>query len=116
MIQRSLTVEKLASDCGVKPITLSNQIAKNFPSRRLRLIVETVLNLPIWSSAAEFESRRLLISRCGFNPFTLTTTELQQRVAGFKIRWRSKNKTRSALIDLLAKHLSTQPVTNSHNT
>jgi hypothetical protein len=47
MIERTLTVDSMAAACGVKAITLSNQIAKNFPSRRLRLVVEGVLNLPL---------------------------------------------------------------------
>jgi hypothetical protein len=104
MIQRGLTVESLALAGGVKQITISNQIAKSFPSRRLRLVMEGVLNLPIWSNMAAFESRQQLASRCGFDPFVLTAWELQQRSAALKIRGRSKSRCRAALIGLIEKH------------
>ncbi len=107
MIQRGLTVEKLAADCGVAPITLRNQIAKNFPSLRLRLVVEGVLNLAIWSGAAGLQVRQQLISNCGFDPFVLSASDLQRHVSGFKIRGRSKDRTKRALIALLQIHFQT---------
>ena len=107
MIQRSLTVEKLAADCGVKRITLLNQIAKSFPSLRLRLVVEKVLNEPIWSSPDEFENRKQLAARCGFNPFLLTAPTLRNHMARMKLRGRSKARRKDALIELLQQHFTT---------
>ena len=114
MIQRALTVKKLAAACDVKRITLSNQVAKNFPSLRLRLVVESVLKVPIWSSAADFVRRQQLISSCGFDPFLLPLVDLQQHVAGFKIRGRGKDHRRLALIGLLEKHFSQQNQSKIH--
>jgi hypothetical protein len=115
MIQRALTIEKLADDCGVKRVTMSNQIAKNFPSLCLRLVVEDVLKLPIWSSVAEFESRQLLATKCGYDPFALSTMELRQRITKLKIRGRSKNRRKGNLIDLIRHHFSNVK-TNSPDT
>jgi len=106
MIERELTAQRLAIVCGVKKTTMSNQIAKNFPSLRLRLIVESVLNLPIWSSQAEFDKQRQLTSRCGFNPFVLTAPELRQRIRGLKLRGRSKAKRKDDLIGLMQQHFT----------
>jgi hypothetical protein len=106
MIRRALTVETLAENCGVKRITLSNQIAKNFPSRRLRLIVEGVLMLPLWSSEAAFKARQCLASRCYFDPFVFTTSQLQQRCSTLKIRGRSKDKRKASLIALIEGHFN----------
>ena len=111
MIQRGLSVEKLSEVCGVKKITLSNQIAKNFPSRRLRQVVETVLNLSIWSNQDEFVTRQQLTSRCGFNPFVLTAPKLRQRIAELKLRGRSKARRKDAMIELLQQRFA---ITKSH--
>ena len=106
MIQRALTVERLANDCGVKLTTMSNQITKNFPSLRLRLVVEDVLTIPIWSNVAEFQDRRALATRCGYDPFVLSITELRQRITKLKIRGRSKNRHKGNLINLIRHHFS----------
>jgi hypothetical protein len=106
MIQRALTVEKLADDCGVQRVTLSNQIAKNFPSLRFRLVVEDVLKMSIWSSVAEFESRQSLAAKCGYDPFVLSTTELRHYITKLKIRGRSKNRRKDNLIGLIRHHFS----------
>jgi hypothetical protein len=109
MIQRGLTVEKLAAACGIKKITLANQIAKNFLSRRLRLIVEKFFNRPIWSGSAEFERRQHLASRCGFDVFVLTLPELRQQVSSLKIRGRSKARRKSDFIILIERHFEPKP-------
>ena len=72
MAQRELSVSALAVSCDVESVTLSNQLSKNFPSQRLRLIVEHVLKLPIWSTSADFSVRQHLIACCGFDPYQLT--------------------------------------------
>ena len=106
MIERALTVDSLAAACGVKSITLSNQIAKSFPSRRLRLMVEKVLNLPLWSSQAEFAGRNELVRRCGFDPFAMNETQLRHRVSALKLRGRSRNRRKAGLIVLLQNHFT----------
>ena len=102
MIDRDMKVEALAKLAGIKAETMSNQLAANFPSRRLRTVVEHVLKLPIWSTVDEFISRQALINRCGFDPFTITTGQLYQRLAALKIRGRAKcGRRREELIALL---------------
>lgn len=103
MIQRDLTVKNLATDCGIAPITLSNQISKNFPSLRLRLIVEDVLKIPIWSSVNEFEHRQKIILQYGFNPVVLSMAKLRQKAANFKIKGRSKCRRKQQFITLLCE-------------
>ena len=115
LLQRGLTVEGLAKDCGVKEITLRNQLAGNFQSRRMRLVIEGVLTTPIWSSVDSFESRQRLTSRCGFDPFMLTASQLQKRCAGMKLRGRSLDRRKSALISLVEKHCI-QPTNSIHQT
>jgi hypothetical protein len=106
MIQRGLTVEQFAADCGVKRTSMSNQIAKNFPSTRLRLVVEGILNLAIWSSQAEFESRQRLAGCIGFDPFVLTMPELRQRSAVFYLQGRRKATRKADLIRLIQQHFN----------
>lgn len=106
MIQRGLTVESLAADCGVKTVTFSNQIAKNFPSRHLRAVVEQKLQTCIWSPPEEFAARGQFVSRNGFDPFVLSVPELQQAARKLKLKGRSRSKRRRAIVALLLQ----QPV------
>jgi hypothetical protein len=115
MIERALTVDSLAAALGVVSITLSNQIAKNFPSARLRLIVENVLGLPLWSSQAQFDSRQQLARQCGFDPFVIHETKLRRHVAALKLRGRSRARRKTALIALLQNHFTKHENTNNLN-
>jgi hypothetical protein len=102
LLERGLTIEGLAKDCKISARSFRNQVAANFPSLRLRLVLEQVLALPIWSSPEDFNARRELIARCGFDPYRLTTTQLYKYLAVIKIRGRSKtSRTRKELTALL---------------
>ena len=108
MIQRAVSVEMLAKKCGVSVVTMRNQIAKNFPSLRLRLVVEDVLSNPFWTDISEFESRQRLSSWLGIDPFVLSVPELRKKISQMKIRGRSASRKREVLIGLL------QQVFHSH--
>jgi hypothetical protein len=104
LIRHGLSSEQLAVACGVQKITIFNEMAKNFPSLRLRLVVETVLEQAIWSSQAEFDARRHLAQRLGFDAFTIPDWQLRQRVSALKLRGRSKARRKGELIALLQSH------------
>jgi transcriptional regulator with XRE-family HTH domain len=105
MIERCLTPTALAEKCGMTRSTISNQIAKNVPSRRLRLLLESVFDQTIWSTQADFEARKQLCQQCGFDPFTAHKTQLQRIVATLKLRGRSA-RLKAKLIALLQCHFS----------
>lgn len=113
MIQRAITTATLAAKSGVSEATLRNQIANNFPSSRLRFVIEAVLNIPIWSSITEFESRIKLAAHCGFDPFIVSVPRIQKALADLKIRGRSNSRKKGALIKLLENHfaVNTKPHT-----
>lgn len=115
MIQRGLTIEHLAAACGVKRVTMSDQIARNFPSRRLRLVAESLLNQPIWSNQADFEARQHLAQRCGLDPFAATVPKLRQLVTVLKLRGRSRHKRKAALIALLQAHFANAKTDTQQN-
>ena len=75
-------------------------MAEDFPCLKLRLLIEDTLGLPIWTDAAEFESRRLLTARFGADPFLLNVPELQGRMLKLKIP--GIEETRSRRADLMA--------------
>jgi AraC-like DNA-binding protein len=112
LLERGLTVESLAADCRISARSFRNQVAANFPSLRLRLVLEQVLALPIWSTLEDFNSRKELIARCGFDPLRRTTTQLYNYLAVKKIRGRSKTaRTRKELTELLMQS-ALQPKTH----
>jgi hypothetical protein len=113
MLQRGLTVEALAADCGVKPVTISNQVAKNFPSRHLRAVVEQKLQACIWSPPEEFAARGQFVSRNGFDPFVLSVPDLQKAARKLKLKGRSRSKRRTDIIALLFQHSAAAPI--NHN-
>jgi hypothetical protein len=90
MVQRELSVSSLATSCGVKPQTLSNQFVNSFRSRHLRIVVENFLGQAFWSTPEEVEVRRRLIARCGDDPYQMTAAQLYQYLGVLKIRGRSK--------------------------
>jgi hypothetical protein len=85
---------------------MANQIAANFPSRRLRGVVETVLGEAIWTEPDDFARRQSLVKRTGMNPSVMSVPEIQRRVAALKIPGRS-NRRRTNLISLIEKHFAT---------
>jgi hypothetical protein len=93
--------------------TISNQIAKNFPSRRLRLLVESVLEQPIWSTWTDFEARQRLARNCGFDPFTATMPQLKFAASALKLRGRSRDRHKAKLIALLELHFKNLESSNS---
>lgn len=101
MISRGISVEKLAAKCGVKIITIRDAISQNFPTRHLRLVVETALKICIWSDPVEFQERQALAARCGFDPFLLSVPEIKEKLGTLKIRGRSKPRRKAQLIDFL---------------
>jgi lambda repressor-like predicted transcriptional regulator len=107
LIQRGITVESLALACGLKRTTMSNAIAENVPGRRLRIVLEDVLKLPLWSSLADFEARQQLARLCGYNPALISLIELRQRVSTLKLRGRSRARRKTDLIALLHRHFTT---------
>lgn len=109
MIRDGLTVENLASACGVTVRTFRNQLSGNFPSRRLRIVLETVTRLDLWSTLAELEARQALISGLGFNPFTLPTRQLWLRLSILKVKGRSSDRSRPAMIRLLETYIQQKP-------
>lgn len=113
MIQRVLSVECLAEKCGIAVVTLRNQMALNFPSRRLRMVVEDVLGLPIWTTLVKFDSRQKLSALCGFDPLTASVPELRKKLSALKIRGRSGSHKKGVLIQMLEAHLTKQ--TNNQN-
>ena len=108
MIQRSLSVEDLAGKCGLEAATLRNQIAANFTSRRLRLVVEGFLGASIWSGVEDFEFRQKFTAQCGFDPFTLSVPGLRQKISALKIRGRSRSRKKPVLIEMLRSHFASQ--------
>jgi hypothetical protein len=115
MIERALTLDSLAAACGVKSVTLANQIAKSFPSRRLRLVAENALNHPLWSSPAEFENRQQLARQLGFDPFVIHETKLRRAVVALKLRGRSRARRKAALIVLLQNHFTKHETTKPNS-
>jgi hypothetical protein len=112
MVQRGLTVAGVAASCGVKRVTLSNQLTKNFPSRHFRIVIENVLDKAFWSTPAELDERRQLIARCGFDPYLMTAEQIYQYLGVLKIRGRSKCvRRRKELIAFLQSTL--QPKTTN---
>ena len=103
MIQRAISVKSLAESCGVTARTMANQIAANFPSRRLRGVVETILGVAIWSAPDDFARRQSVARRLGVNLAAASRTALQRHAAGLKISGRA-NRRRTNLISLLETH------------
>jgi hypothetical protein len=113
MIQRAVTAEQLADRCGVKKITIYDQTAKNFPSRRLRLLVESALDQPFWSSPVDFAARRQLAATWGFDPFTVPAARLREFAAELKLRGRSAARRRSDLTAMIQEHFSNAANSNT---
>jgi hypothetical protein len=108
LLSRGISVSGLADSVGLKTVTIQNEFSKNFPSRRLRMLVESVLGIPIWTSGADFERRRSLTKKLGFNPFTTSMSGLRQEARRRKLPGRSLSKSREDLIHLLSLNTSTQ--------
>jgi hypothetical protein len=106
--ERQGSIDSLAAAAGVKAVTLRKQISANFPRRRLRLVLEAVLDTPIWSAQKDFVRRKYLKARLDFDPFTIPVRQLRQYVGGLKISERSQNRTRQKLVRLLESYLSPQ--------
>ena len=106
MIRRGLSVDGLAALSGISVESMANQLAGNFPSRRMRLVVEKVLNMPMWSGADEFNSRLEFERSAGRDLILLTVPEMKCWAKELKIPRRYKATSRSSLISLLQNHFS----------
>jgi len=109
MIIRNLGIAALAEACGVSSTSLSDQFSKDFPSRRLRLVIETVIGMPIWSSREEFDARQALAQRCGFDPFTVPESKVRKYAAGLRVHGLRSHRRKASLISLLQRHFAANP-------
>lgn len=92
---------EVAARVGIRLKTLREQLAKGFPRRRLRLVMETALDAPIWSGDAEFIRRKALRARLHFDPWTISAEQLRRQMTSLKIKaWGGRWKRRE-LIELL---------------
>jgi len=108
MIIRNLRMDALAAACGVTRPSLSSQFTANFPSRRMRLVVETVMGMPFWSSREEFGARQTLAQHCGFDPFTVPAAKVREYAARLKVRGMRYNRSKPKLIAMLQRHFAVQ--------
>lgn len=103
--ERGLSRREVAARAGIRLKTLREQLAKGFPRRRLRLVMETALDAPIWTDEAEFIRRKALRARLHFDPWTIRAEELRRQMSRLEIKgWRDKRKRRE-LIELLEQQL-----------
>jgi hypothetical protein len=114
MIQRAISVQSLAVACGVTGRTMANQIAANFPSRRLRNVVESIFGVAIWTAPDDFERRKSLVERSGINPFVMDVPTIQRHATAFKIVGRH-NRRRASLISSIEKHFAPPTTNQSRN-
>jgi hypothetical protein len=99
--ERGLSRATVAAMAGIKRATLQQQLAKGVPRQRLRLVMETVVDAPVWSSPDEFIRRKALKLRLAFDPHTVRAEQLRRQIPGLKIKgWKGKWR-RQQLIELL---------------
>ena len=104
---RGLSRSVVASRAGIKRSTLREQLAKGFPRHRLRLVIETVTDTPIWNTEQGFIRRKALTARLGFDPWTIPAQQLRRLIPGLQIKgWRGRWK-REQLIELLEQKFLT---------
>ena len=105
--RRGLSRAAVASRAGIKRTTLRQQLAKGFPRQRLRLVMEAIADVPIWSAENDFLRRKALRLRLHFDPYTVPANQLRRQIPGLQLKgWRGKWK-RSQIIELLERKFLT---------
>lgn len=108
LIRRSWSLADLALRCGMQYRNLANQFSLDFPCLAARFRIETLFDMPIWSSPSDFELRKKAKAHYGFDLWFATGGTLRQFATDCRLPGRSRLR-RKALIVALATHLFPNP-------
>ncbi len=106
LLKKGWDFSDLANACGVPMRTMNRWQWENYSRPKSRVRVELALGIPIFCGAQEFQARRELIARLGFNPWMAPRKQLRDwaRLNAVPDHWAARRSPE--LIKAIVTHVS----------